>query len=523
MLNKAAQDERRAMVAKLSRHQRTELRKKVRTLRHFSDGLLGIHLRSYQLKAANAILNSVINRDGDTFVIVFARQSGKDELLADLILFLLARLAEIGCSIICAQPTFRPQTVNAMDRLWARASQRPFFMQGNLRKRFGYMYRFLSSRVTYFSAGPGASVVGATADRLLIINEAQDVRKEIYDHRFAPMAATGNATRVFSGTAWTTDTLLEREKQAALRLEESDGLQRVFVITGEGVARHNKHYGKFLKNEIKKFGRDHPLIRTQYFCENIEARSGMFTASHRLLMSSDQIAPDRDFKPGLSPCAFLLDVAGQEEASLSSSFNDAGGVELESFPARDAVTLRILDIDLSTLPVLQAPTYRAVFLQQWTGLNHLTIFGKLKALADLWHPQHIVIDATGVGEGLWAMLDKTYPTRVIPVKFTQAVKSELGYRFLAIINTGRFRDCVPSPETDRQYAACESQVLTGPSKIMRWGVPDGRRDPDGLLIHDDIPVTDSLCAVLDRLTWYIRTETRIINYPDPLLAMDSNF
>ena len=54
----------------------------------------------------------------------------------------------------------------------------------------------------------------------------------------------------------------------------------------------------------------------------------------------------------------------------------------------------------------QAPTYRVVQRMQWTGLNHLTVFGKLKALADQWRPQHIVIDATGVGEGLWAMLDK---------------------------------------------------------------------------------------------------------------------
>jgi len=358
-------DERRALIAKLSRDQRTELRKKVRSLRHFADGFLGIHLRPYQLMAADAIINSVINRDGNTFVIIFARQSGKDELLADLILFIIARLAEIGCSIVCAQPTFRPQTVNAMDRLRARASQRPFFMQGNFRQRYGYMYQLLMARVTYFSAGPTANVVGATADRLLIVNEAQDVQKNIYDQRFAPMAAAGNATRVFSGTSWTSDTLLEREKQAALQMEKRDGLRRVFVITGEGVARHNKHYGLFLKNEIKRMGRDHPLIRTQYFCENIEARSGMFTAAHRLLMSSDQPTIRRGgFQPP-SPTsttrvvdvAFLLDVAGQEESSTSFDSkslglpspagegpgvrSSSGGVELESNPARDAVTLRI--------------------------------------------------------------------------------------------------------------------------------------------------------------------------------------
>ncbi len=129
------------------------------------------------------------------------------------------------------------------------------------------------------------------------------------------------------------------------------------------------------------------------------------------------------------------------------------------------------------------------------------------------------MDATGVGEGLWAMLDKSFPTRVIPVKFTQQVKSELGYGFLTIINTGRFRDCDPSPETDRQYAACELEILIGPARTMRWGVPEGRRDEDGRLLHDDIVVADSLAAILDRLDWTVSSPTVIIRPRDPLRDM----
>jgi DNA-binding Lrp family transcriptional regulator len=555
MLNDSIAQERLERMNKLSVIERRDMRTSTRGLGPFAKGFIGVRLRPYQLEAANAVIRSVYKRDGESFVILFARQSGKDELLADLILFLLARLSDKGTSIICAQPTFRPQTVNAMQRLEKRALQRPFFPNAGFRKQYGYMFSLLDSRVLYFSTDPSANVVGQTADRLLIINEAQDVRKSIYDRSFAPMAAAGNATRVFSGTAWTSDTLLEREKQSALQLEKRDGLKRVFVVTGEQVARHNKHYSLFLKKEIRKLGRDHPLIRTQYFCENIEAQSGMFTPAHRALMSGDEHryknlhnsveALRSEVK---NPTAFLLDVAGQEEMSTSfdpemvmgrvavGQLNPVGRVEPQlntyfsdnrdssgSDQHRDAVTLRIVEIDLSTLPTLQAPTYRAIYMEQWTGLNHLTVFGKIKALAEIWNPQHIVMDATGVGEGLWAMLDKALPTRVIPVKFSQTVKSELGYGFLAIINTGRFRDCVPCKETDRQYAACESEVLTGPARVMRWGVPEGRRDEDGHLIHDDIPVTDSLSTYLDRLTWFISTPTAIINYPDPLLAMDHNY
>ncbi len=112
-----------------------------------------------------------------------------------------------------------------------------------------------------------------------------------------------------------------------------------------------------------------------------------------------------------------------------------------SNPGRDSVSLTICTIDLGTLPTLLAPTYRFVHRQQWTGENHLKVFGMLQNLAQTWNPQHIVIDATGVGEGLWAMLNKAFPTRVLAVKFSSPVKSDIGWRYLAIIETGRCRDC----------------------------------------------------------------------------------
>jgi hypothetical protein len=94
-------------------------------------------------------------------------------------------------------------------------------------------------------------------------------------------------------------------------------------------------------------------------------------------------------------------------------------------PGRDAVSLTIASVDLSEMNTLQAPIFRILRREQWTGLNHLAVFGRLTGLIDRWAPQHIIIDATGVGEGLWALLDRRYPTRVVPVKFSAQKKSEL--------------------------------------------------------------------------------------------------
>jgi hypothetical protein len=192
-------------------------------------------------------------------------------------------------------------------------------------------------------------------------------------------------------------------------------------------------------------------------------------------------------------------------------------------PGRDSTALSIVQIDLSSLATLQRPTYHVVARHDWIGENHLSVFGKLKALAETWHPQHIVIDATGVGEGLWAMLDRAFPSRVIPVKFSQTKKSELGWRFLSIIETGRFRDHLHTDQVRLQYSRCICEILPGPLKTLRWGVPDGTRGPDGELIHDDFLLADALTAKLDQLDWRVSLPTVIIQARDLLLDIDNYY
>lgn len=493
----------------LSKTALRQLKESVLTVKGFAKWLIHIFLRPYQIEAANAIVESVFKRDGKTFVIIFSRQSGKDEMLAITLLFLMFRFIEWGANMICAQPTFKPQTVNAMERL----RQRGTFFGKRMMRTAGYIIRLGAARTSYFSTDPSANVVGATADRLLIINEAQDVDPAIYDKRFAPMAASGNATTVFSGTTWTSDTLLAREMRAALEAEKQDKVKRVFIADADEVSKHNKLYAEFVKKEIAKLGRQHPLVRTQYFCETIDAQAGMFNAARRALMTGDQPAQEEPQAGHIY--AFLIDVAGQDEALLN--LDGMGN------PGRDFTRLSIVDIDLSTLETMQAPTYRIVKREGWQGEGHLSIFGKLKAFADNWQPQHIVIDATGVGEGLWAMMAKAYPTRTIPIKFTQQTKSEIGWGYIAIIETGRLRDCCPTDEVRIQYDKCQSEILPGPAKTLRWGVKDGTRGPDGRIVHDDIILADALTSELDKLSWMLTSETVIVQGRDVLEDMDRNF
>jgi hypothetical protein len=535
-------------------------------------------LRSYQREVLNAIIQSIREKAGRSFVVIFSRQSGKNELQAQMFVYLLAVLSRYALNIVSVSPTFKPQALTAMERL-EKVLSRNLFTRHLWRRKDGFKYILGSSRVVFLSGDPSASVVGETAHILLSVDEAQSVDPGRFDKIFAPMAAAHNATRVFWGTSWTSNTLLARERRLAQLAEQADGIRRLWIVPGDVVAREVSSYASFLETEIKQLGRNHPIVRTQYFCEEIDAQLGMFNAGRRLLMQGDEPPMSSPLNPqdtsrteprdtsrteprdtsrtdardtsrteprdtsrteprdtsrteprdtsrtdardlgevakGRRGFAFLLDVAGQDEARMS--LDESAPL---SNPGRDSVSLTIATVDLSSLAALQAPTYRFVNRQQWTGQNHLVIFGKLKSLAESWQPQYIVIDATGVGEGLWALLDKAFPGRVIPVKFSQQVKSEIGWRYLAIIETGRLRDCCLTDDLQgksvrAQYDACQSEILPGPGQTLRWGVPEGARGPDGELIHDDYLLADALIAELDRLEWTANTNVEVIEGFDP--------
>lgn len=358
------------------------------------------------------------------------------------------------------------------------------------------------------------------------------------------MAASTNATRVFWGTAWTSSTLLGRELRAARQAQAGDGQRRVFVLTADDVGREVPAYARFVAGQVARLGRSSPLVRTQFFSEEIDAEGGMFPAERTGLMRGAHAplaaaalascGPLFD-GPGGCPIAplycLLVDVAGEdggttEEAGLHN-------------PGRDATALTIVEVDLGSLadPLIQAPTYRAIQRRQWVGVKQTALYAELLALARSWSARWLVVDATGVGAGLASFLGRALPGRVIPFGFNSASKSDLGWKFLALVDAGRWQDFRPPDEGSvlkeqarlqaeffNQLAFCQYEILPGPERKMRWGVPDGKRDPvTGELLHDDLVISAALAAALDGQKWGVSGKTVVIQAADPLKSMDKGF
>ncbi|MBE9474295.1 MAG: hypothetical protein IMY85_05345, partial [Chloroflexi bacterium] len=155
----------------------------------FSKFISGITLRIYQQEVAIAIVDSVFDQAGRTIVVIFPRQSGKNELQAQIETFLLYVLSRYDAEMVKASPTWKPQSLNAMRRL-ERVLKRNILTKGKWKKESGYIYRIDQARIYFLSGGETANVVGATANELLQCDEAQDIGISKWDKEFSPMAAS---------------------------------------------------------------------------------------------------------------------------------------------------------------------------------------------------------------------------------------------------------------------------------------------------------------------------------------------
>lgn len=479
-------------------------------------------LRAYQQAPARAIAESIQRQQGDQFALVFSRQSGKDELLAQVLAWLLTRYQRSGGSAVVACPAFAPQAALTRDRLLARLRHAlPARLVGEARLRENYIVEVGQASVRFLSAASRASARGQTADLLLIANEAQDIAPDVWDAVFDPMAASTNATTVFAGTTWSRDGLLSRQMRHLDAEETCDGRPRVWRVPWQDVAQELPAYGDRVRARIAQFGDEHPFIRTEYCLEELDGDGLFFPPERREYLRGDHPRQHRA-EPGRR-YAFLLDVAGEDVGGHPAQLGQPSGRPGVRDTGRDSTALTVVEIvPGSDHPSgSDRPAYHVVDRRGWTGLNHQHVYARIVDLArSVWRPSAIVVDATGIGAGLASFLGQAFRAGslrqgsrppsvgtpgnpvVIPFVFTQRSKSALGWDLIGLIEGGRLKEYADDgePITRRfwdEIAAVTFEVQPGPGQIVRWGVPPLRG-------HDDFVMSLALVSVLDRLEWRAR-------------------
>ncbi|MFI5267407.1 MAG: hypothetical protein ACHQ7M_08530, partial [Chloroflexota bacterium] len=437
----------------------------------------GRPLRPYQLLAARAIVRSVLQGEGRTFTVMMARQMGKNELSAHVEAYLLFVHRVAGGTVVKAAPTFKPQLINSKMRLERVLKHLPSDLPRQVQSRFGYIIQMGEAGVHFLSAEESSNVVGATADLLLEIDEAQDVSEEKYVKDFRPLASTANTTAVLYGTAWSDDTMLARQRAANLRDDPSAHFEFRWTV----LAELKPAYRAFVEGEIRRLGLDHPIVKTQYLLETVDGAGRLFGPEQLVLL---QGAHARVASPETQDFYVAgVDVAGESERMPDEMVRSAT-------PKKDSTVVTIARV--SHPPALQGePLIDVVQHHWWTGRDHSTQFSALLELLKLrWRCSMVCVDATGVGAGVASWLARAMPDRVAAVQFSRPAKSQLGYDMLAAVNAGRVR--MYAADSSPEYREFWEQA-----RLCRYAMYQNSAmsffvaDKDG---HDDFVVSLALCV-----------------------------
>jgi hypothetical protein len=500
-------------------------------IKHFSKLVIKRPLRGYQLAPLRAVLDSILNRKGLEFLIVFPRQAGKNEAISQLLCYLLNLFQRLGGNMIFGaigdgKSTGIERLEEHLDNPWNAG--RWFKENRPDRRSLG------KASVMFLSAHPSAFVRGKTAHWLLVLDEAQDLDGPHVEAVFTPMRAANNATAIYIGTVKLTTDYLWQKKLELEREQKHDGQNRVFFTYPETVCRENPRYKLFLDSQVRKHGRNHPIVASEYFLEPVDGAGGLFPPRRRLLMRGthprlEAPEPDRLY-------VATLDLAGEDEAATDPT------AALQN-PGRDYTVATIFDIAFPGPGTYSpGPTFRAVDVFVDHGSKHFEAVEGQPCLADrlcawleAWGVAHIIADSTGVGEGMTAWLTATLGEhRVTGFNFGGHRKAALGSAFLALIETGRFKYWTgdeDQPLSDgwwfwQQVTACTYELPPDGQfdRDLRWSVPTNAKvaTPAGpQLIHDDRLISAALAAEIDRryrngsLTLGT-AESAIVTPPDPL-------
>ncbi len=130
----------------------------------------GIQMWPYQLEPANAVINSVTKNLGLTIILIISRQAGKDETLANLVAYILRLFSHTEAKIVFINPTYKPQTENSLIRLESHLDAN--LLTREWKKRGAYIRKLGKAMISLLSGDKKEKIVSATANKLLIVNEA---------------------------------------------------------------------------------------------------------------------------------------------------------------------------------------------------------------------------------------------------------------------------------------------------------------------------------------------------------------
>lgn len=442
--------------------------------RNVAKAIAKIDQRFYQVEIARVIFRSALLCLGQTITILISRQGGKNETLISWIIVPLAMLMP-GIRIGFYAPTFNQATHVTMRRLKARLKHKKFngriasmndkLVSFALPKgaRGPYAHRGEGSLIGVFSHEPDAKKEGFTWD-LIVIDEAQDLDREVFEVEIEPMGASTDATYVFIGTPWSIDSIFYDKIQAAMK----KGLH--FEFNWEAVASTSAAYAKFIAKKIEELGKDSIAFLTQYALQWVASVGRFFDPTLFETYADESRAW----------------ISGPEKGKEYVAGLDIAGDDPNNTGKTDWTVLMFLEVDRSQIREPgDRPRTCLVCYVAWRGKDWELQFSDVLRLLNHWQPRMTVVDATGMGDSFSARIEATgHP--VERLKYTEQSKSDLGHLASMETSAGRayFAANADTEEAQANLAEFRKQALAlvrenRKNKRIAFFVPEDKG-------HDDL-------------------------------------
>lgn len=365
-------------------------------------------IRALQSEIIKRVENFVEKHEGGVMTIKSSRQTGKNEMAAEIQKRHLCfkQHSKNISSWIRTAPTYSPQIVNSKRRLdqilqldGKNLIKHPLFFNKRLRKSEGYIYQVGNATVEFLSSGKQSNVVGATASECLDMDEAHKINKEKFDEDFMPFTASTNAATLLWGVAADEmDTL-----QWYINSNEENGRPELNLnypcdVWAECVPTFAAH----LEGRIKALGWDHPIIKTQYrlipvshegtFLNAQQVRN-LFNSEHQRLLRP---TPGKVYE-------MLIDIAAGNE-----DFNPDKQFIGEAETTTDSSVVWIYEVQDEMCSNNIFPIIHMVSLKWWTGVPLPQQLEELKELISYWKVSKVTVDAIGVGRQIAEDLEQSF-------------------------------------------------------------------------------------------------------------------
>jgi hypothetical protein len=205
-----------------------------------------------------------------------------------------------------------------------------------------------------------------------------------------------------------------------------------------------------VQDERSRLGEEHPIFLTQYALRTIDHLARLITPA--------QIQAIRTPAPPQGVPVAGLDPAGQALAGTRQHDRTA-----------------LLLGTASTAP--GGPSVTITQALTWQGDRHADVMPQILQALQAHGVATVAVDATGLGEHYAAYLQDHYgPHRVIPVRYSRPVKSQIAFALMAAAATGRLHINVDDPTLWQELELAQRRAL--PGGFMDFYVPE-------TLGHDD--------------------------------------